>query len=132
MLDLREGPDANFYEIAVLADMLLAIGVSLVSIYGIYFDWAHHGAALRTPTNFGVALALISSIGLIIGFARNRSSRKRIAAVTLACSLMIPCWTVLSVGIGKWNIVLTMLICPGILLAVLSCVKLKQLQEASR
>jgi hypothetical protein len=42
IMDLREGPDANFYEITVLADMLLAIGVSLVSIFGIFFDWTRH------------------------------------------------------------------------------------------
>jgi hypothetical protein len=35
-MDLREGPDANFYEITILADMLLAIAISLVSIYGFF------------------------------------------------------------------------------------------------
>ena len=131
MPDLREGPDADTYEIAVLVDMLLAVSVSLVSIYGIYFDWTHHHATLRTPTGFGIALALLSSIGLIIGFASNRSPRKRVAALTLVCSLVIPAWVVLTVGIERWNAVLTMLVGPGILLAVLSCVKLKQMHFAS-
>jgi len=131
-MDLREGPDANFYEITVLTDMLLAIGISLVSIYGIFFDWAHHGAMPETPVLVGVPLASLSTIGLVIGFARNRSHSKRIAALTLACSLTIPCWTILSVGKGKWNIILAMLIGPGILLAALSSIKLMQLRDAPR
>ncbi len=131
-MDLREGPDANFYEITVLADMLLAIGISLVSIFGIFFDWTRHGAVPETPVLVGVPLALLSTTGLIIGFARNRSHSKRIAVLTLACSLMIPCWTILSVGKGKWNIILAMLIGPGILLAALSSIKLMQLRDAPR
>ena len=128
-MDLREGPDANFFESIVLIAMMLGIAVSLVSIYGLAFDWAHHGTLPHPAILVGVPLALLSTIGLVVGFAKNRSHRKGIVALTLACSVVLPCVTILCAT--TWNVVVVMMMIPGILLATLCSVKLTQLRNTT-
>jgi len=128
-MNLLQGPDANTYEIAAFVAMLESILVGAVVIYANIFSLIALGGPKLAPL-LATPLVTASAAGLVICFRHNRSRRPQIAALTILCALVIPGWTLLYTA--KLNFVVLALIAPGLLLSLLSIVKIIQLRTAPR
>lgn len=129
-INLLDGPDANLYEIAAFVAMMLSILVSAVTLYGIGYAWHAHNGSPGTAIYIATPLLLLSTAGLAIGFARNRARDIKTVTQTLLCAAFLPVWTIFYAP--HFNFVVFGLIAPGLLLSVLSTVKLIQLRPALR
>jgi hypothetical protein len=119
-MNLLYGPDANFYRLVAFVTMLLAIGVTAISIFSFVFGRVTVGVLPRPVELIGTSLACLSAIGLVIGFAQSKSHRMQIAVLTLCCAAIIPCFTLYVAA--TWNVMVFLLSVPGLFLSVLSLV----------
>jgi hypothetical protein len=129
-INLLDGPDANTYEIVVFVAMIESILVSALGLFGTVMVVLAAGTWPTSGREIGVPFALLSAIGLIVAFRQNRTRRPQIAALTLLCALVIPCWALISTA--TLNLTVVALAAPGVLLSLLSILKLIQLRTSSR